>query len=155
MRKRGRGVQPALAGLLSGMLCLASPVQAGEMSMSDFLSAVGDVEVPAQVAAPQAAPAGTVQPLPRIPSRPMVGEGPRPEGSPSGAGLRAENRRLQAALERLQTQNTTLHRELTARGQKSDVRSGSRRYCAARPAGTAVCTPGGGAGAGTGKTDCG
>lgn len=119
MRKRGRGVQPALAGLLSGMLCLASPVQAGEMSMSDFLSAVGDVEVPAQVAAPQAAPAGTVQPLPRIPSRPMVGEGPRPEGSPSGAGLRAENRRLQAALERLQTQNTTLHRELTARDKKA------------------------------------
>ncbi|MBU9839249.1 hypothetical protein J1780_04680 [Rahnella aceris] len=115
MRKRGKGGQSGLAGLLSGMLCLASPVQAGEMSMSDFLSAVGDVEVPAQVAAPERA----VQPLPRIPSRPMVGEGPRPEGSPSGDRLRAENRQLQAALDRLQAQNITLRRELTARNKKA------------------------------------
>ncbi|WP_124965923.1 hypothetical protein [Trabulsiella odontotermitis] len=84
--------------------------------MSDFLSAVGDVEVPAPVATPPAAPAGTVPPPPRMPSRPMVSEGSRPA---DGAGLRAENRRLRGELERMQARNAALRREMAEGAKKT------------------------------------
>ncbi|MEI9745968.1 hypothetical protein, partial [Enterobacter ludwigii] len=72
--------------------------------MSEFLSAVGDVDVPATVPPPASSTAGHVPVQPGAVAAP--GESP--------AALRAENRRLQGVLARAQAQNDALRRERTA-----------------------------------------
>ncbi|KLP39018.1 hypothetical protein, partial [Enterobacter ludwigii] len=103
MRVKSRGVRLSLLALLTGVMWSASPVQAGEMSMSEFLSAVGDVDVPATVPPPASSTAG------HIPAQPGAVAAP----GESPAALRAENRRLQGVLARAQAQNDALRRERT------------------------------------------
>lgn len=104
MRVKSRGVRLSLLALLTGVMCTGLPVQAGEMSMSEFLSAVGDVDVPATVPPPAAPASGHVPVQPGAVAAP--GESP--------AALRAESRRLQVTLARAQAQNDALRRERTA-----------------------------------------
>jgi uncharacterized coiled-coil DUF342 family protein len=104
MRVKSRGVRLSLLALLTGVMCTGLPVQAAEMSMSEFLSAVGDVDVPATVPPPAPPASGHVPLQPGAVAAP--GESP--------AALRAENRRLQGVLARAQAQNDALRREHTS-----------------------------------------